>query len=72
MARRSTTIDGHQLKLSMPDSPMVAMDLAVAEIPLELAVELGTQTLDITDEVASEIERRLAYRGYRIDESRIN
>ena len=72
MTRRSTTINGYQIELSMPDSPMAAMDLAVAEIILELAVERGTQTLDITDEVASEIERRLVCKGYRIDGSRIN
>ena len=56
----------------MPDSPVAAMGLVVAEILLELAAERVTQALDIIDEVASEIEQRLVYRGYGIDGSRIN
>ena len=72
MATRKTVINGHELTLTMPDGPMSGMDLAVAEILMEMAVEQRARKLEISDEVLEEIERRLARKGYRTDGSRIS
>jgi hypothetical protein len=72
MAKRTTIINGHELTLTMPDGPMTGMDLAVAEILLELAAERRTVELEISEEVREEIERRLARKGYRTDGRRIS
>jgi hypothetical protein len=72
MATRTTTINGQEVTLSMPEEPMADMDLAVAEILLEMAVEGRSLELEITDETAKEIERRLARKGFKTDGSRIS
>lgn len=72
MTKRKTIINGHEMTLNMPDGPMTGMDLAAAEILLELAAERRTRKLEISEEVMEEIERRLARKGYRTDGSRIS
>jgi hypothetical protein len=57
MTKRTTLINGHELTLTVPDGPMAGMDLAVAEILLELAAERRTLELEISEEVREEIER---------------
>jgi len=72
MTTRNTLINGNKVTLTMPDDPLADMDLALAEILLELAVERRSLKLEFTEEEIEDVKRRLIRKGFNIDGCRIS